>query len=99
MLLAPSITRRLIEHYVADPPREPNPPTMADLSPRERDVLRLIARGRSNAEIAAELFLAETTVKSYVSSLLTKLGLRDRVHAVIYAYETGFADRSGARPS
>ena len=92
-LLAPTVTRRLIERYVKDVPAGPAPPALTTLTPRERDVLRLISRGQSNAEIAATLFLGETTVKSYVSNLLNKLGLRDRVHAVIYAYESGFTTR------
>ena len=92
-LLAPTVTRRLIERYVNDVPAGPAPPALTTLTPRERDVLRLISRGQSNAEIAATLFLGETTVKSYVSNLLNKLGLRDRVHAVIYAYESGFTTR------
>lgn len=92
-LLAPTVTRRLIEHYVTDVAPGPAPIALTTLSPRERDVLRLISRGQSNAEIATALFLGETTVKSYVSNLLNKLGLRDRVHAVIYAYESGFTER------
>ena len=92
-LLAPTVTRRLVEHYVREAPAGPPPASLNRLSPRERDVLRLMAKGQSNAEIAAALFLGETTVKSYASSLLMKLGLRDRVHAVIYAYESGFVAR------
>jgi DNA-binding NarL/FixJ family response regulator len=92
-LLAPSVTRRLIEYYVTTAPDAPALSTLRLLTPREAEVLRLIARGQSNAEIAAMLFLGESTVKSYVSNLLSKLGLRDRVHAVVFAYETGFARR------
>jgi DNA-binding NarL/FixJ family response regulator len=91
-LLAPSVTRRLVEAYVARPRARRTPSPLAVLSPRERDVLRLVSQGNSNAEIAATLYLGETTVKSYVSSALMKLGLRDRVHAVIFAYESGLID-------
>jgi DNA-binding NarL/FixJ family response regulator len=89
-LLAPEITRRMIEDYVRRPrPRSAAPPALAELTARERQVLELIARGRSNAEIAAELFLSEPTVKTHVSRILAKLGLRDRVQAVVLAYESG----------
>jgi len=89
-LLAPSITRRLIEEFVRSGPATTSPPAGLDeLTARELEVLQLIARGLSNAEIAAALFLGEATVKTHVSSLLMKLGLRDRVQAVILAYETG----------
>lgn len=92
-LLAPSVTRRLIGEFVrARPPartsRNP-PPEISTLTAREREVLELIARGRSNAEIAADLTIGEQTVKTHVSNVLSKLLLRDRVHAVILAYETG----------
>jgi DNA-binding NarL/FixJ family response regulator len=89
-LLAPSVTRRLIEAFARRPPETtPSPARLAALTARERDVLALIARGRSNAEIASALFLSEATVKTHVGNLLAKLGLRDRVQAVILAYETG----------
>jgi len=89
-LLAPGITRRLIEHFVATRPRAvAAPDAVADLTPREREVLVCIARGLSNAEIAAELFIAEQTTKTHVSRILGKLGLRDRVQAVVLGYEIG----------
>ncbi len=89
-LLAPSVTRRLIEAFARRPPEtSPSPSQLASVTARERDVLMLIARGRSNAEIASALFVSEATVKTHVGSLLAKLGLRDRVQAVILAYETG----------
>jgi len=88
-LLAPVITRRLIAHFTATS-RPPRPPAaFAQLTPREVEVLRLLAAGRSNAEIAAALFVAETTVKTHVARLLSKLGLRDRVQAVVFAYQHG----------
>ena len=89
-LLAPSVTRRLIEAFARRPPEAmPAPSRLASITARESDVLLLLARGRSNAEIAAALFVSEATVKTHVASLLAKLGLRDRVQAVILAYETG----------
>lgn len=97
-LLAPSVTRRLIEHYVATGPARPAHPGLSMLTPREAEVLKLIAGGQSNAEIAETLFLGESTIKSYVSNLLSKLGLRDRVHAVVFAYETGFARKGSSHP-
>jgi DNA-binding NarL/FixJ family response regulator len=89
-LLAPSVTRRLIEAFARRPPEAaPSPSRLASLTAREQDVLLLLARGRSNAEIATALFVSEATVKTHVGNLLAKLGLRDRVQAVILAYETG----------
>jgi DNA-binding NarL/FixJ family response regulator len=90
-LLAPSVTRRLIEEYVHHPPnglRAP-PPEVDRLTAREVEVLRMMARGLSNGEIASGLFVSETTVKTHVAHLLSKLGLRDRVQAVVFAYESG----------
>jgi DNA-binding NarL/FixJ family response regulator len=96
-LLEPSITRRLIEQFarVAAPPGDGPPDAVASLTARELEVLRLLARGMSNAEIAAELVLGEETVKTHVGRILSKLGLRDRVQAVVLAYESGLARRSG----
>jgi DNA-binding NarL/FixJ family response regulator len=89
-LLAPAITRRLIEDYCRGPVPGGSVPREAErLSERELEVVRMLARGLSNAEIAAELFLGETTVKSHVARILDKLGLRDRVQTVVFAYETG----------
>jgi DNA-binding NarL/FixJ family response regulator len=92
-LLAPEITRRLLDRFVARPPRPTGiPPEFADLSERELEVLRLIADGRSNAEIAVDLYISEATVKTHVTHILTKLRLRDRVQAVALAYRTGLMD-------
>ena len=89
-LLSPSITRRLIENYVSGPRQTSKPDVAFDrLTARETEVLMLIARGSSNAEIAARLYLAEPTVKTHVTRVLAKLGVRDRVHAVVLAYESG----------
>ena len=91
-LLAPSITRRLIEEFAEVAPAIPQaPPGLDDLTARELEVFKLIARGLSNAEIAAELIVSETTVKTHVARMLMKLGLRDRVQAVVLAYESGVA--------
>ncbi len=86
-LLAPTITRRLLEQYVARTPVDPPP----DFTARETEVARLIARGLSNAEIGRKLYLSEATVKTHVTRVLSKLGLRDRVQIVVWAYETGVA--------
>ena len=89
-LLAPAITRRLIEQFVRRPPPGTHkPPELADVTERELDVLRLVARGLSNAEIATSLSVSEATVKTHVTHLLMKLNLRDRVQAVVLAYESG----------
>jgi len=89
-LLAPSVTRRLVENFVRrPPPGQERPPAMADLTERELEVLRLIARGLSNAEIAQALVVSEATVKTHVNRVLSKLDLRDRVQAVVLAYESG----------
>jgi DNA-binding NarL/FixJ family response regulator len=89
-LLAPSVTRRLIGEMVRAGRRHADPPPALDeLTPRELEVLRLVAQGLSNAEIADRLFVEETTVKTHVSRLLAKLGLRDRTQAVVLAYESG----------
>jgi DNA-binding NarL/FixJ family response regulator len=88
-LLAPAITQRLIERFVARPPAREAAPALAELSTRELEVLRLLARGLSNAEIAAELIVGEATVKTHVARVLRKLDVRDRVQAVVFAYESG----------
>ena len=94
-LIEPSITQRLVERF-ADPVATPDiPAQLTQLTDRERDVLRLISRGLSNAEISAEMVIAETTVKTHVARILNKMGVRDRVQAVVIAYETGFVGRSG----
>ena len=89
-LVAPSVTRRLIEHFV-NPPAEPRhlPPGLDDLTPREAEVLVLVGRGLSNAELAERLVVSEKTVKTHIGRILAKLGLRDRVQAVILTYEAG----------
>jgi DNA-binding NarL/FixJ family response regulator len=93
-LLAPAITRRLIEQFVKRPPSSvrPLPPAIEALTARELEVLKLVARGRTNGEIAAELFISEATVKTHVAHALAKLDLRDRVQAVVFAYESGLVD-------
>jgi DNA-binding NarL/FixJ family response regulator len=88
-LLAPRITRRLIAEFAKRPEATTAAEGLGDLTEREVEVLRLVARGMSNAEIAADLFVSETTVKTHVSHILTKLRLRDRVQAVVAAYESG----------
>jgi DNA-binding NarL/FixJ family response regulator len=95
-LIEPSITQRLVERFAEPTPTAGVPARLAALTERETDVLRLLARGLSNAEIAAEMVVAETTVKTHVARILTKLGVRDRVQAVVIAYQTGFVGRRGA---
>jgi DNA-binding NarL/FixJ family response regulator len=92
-LLSPPVTRRLIEEFVRRPPdvARPPPPELEQLTPREAEILGLVARGLSNAEIAARAFVSEPTVKTHVARILMKLGLRDRVQVVVYAYEHGLA--------
>jgi DNA-binding NarL/FixJ family response regulator len=91
-LLAPSVTRRVIEEYAQRSPPPKHDAGLDSLTDREREVLRLLATGKSNAELAAHLFLGEGTVKTHVSHLLGKLGLRDRVQAVVFAYESGLVE-------
>ena len=99
-LLAPSVTRRLIEEFTQQPHR-PSPPTtpqLDQLSPREAEVFRLLARGLTNHEIAGQLIVGENTVKTHVARILTKLDLRDRVQAVVLAYETGIVTPTASKP-
>jgi DNA-binding NarL/FixJ family response regulator len=93
-LLAPSVTRRVIEEFVRRPPASLRrlPPKLQELTARELEVLKLIARGLSNAEIATELFVSDATVKTHVAHVLMKLNLRDRVQAVVAAYESGLVE-------
>jgi DNA-binding NarL/FixJ family response regulator len=97
-LLAPSVTRRIIAEFARRPAAPGTAGGLGRLTEREREVLRVVATGMTNAEIAQKLFVGEATVKSHVSSLLTKLGLRDRVQAVVFAYENGVVEprRNGA---
>jgi DNA-binding NarL/FixJ family response regulator len=88
-LLAPSVTRRLLDHYARHSPTASANDVLAQLTARETEVFRLVARGHSNAEIARELWMSEHTVKTHVAHLLAKLALRDRVQAVVLAYESG----------
>jgi DNA-binding NarL/FixJ family response regulator len=95
-LLAPSVTRRLVEDFVRrPPPGQQRPAAMDELTERELEVLELIARGLSNAEIAAALVVSEATVKTHVNRILAKLELRDRVQAVVLAYESGLVQPGG----
>ena len=90
-LLSPAVTRRVIEQFVRTP-RPAAPPGLNELTDRELDVFRLVAKGLSNAEIGGRLFIGETTVKTHVTHILFKLGLRDRVQAVVLAHESGLSD-------
>ena len=96
-LLHPSVTRRLIEDFARRPiPRSGPPQELKELTERELDIMRHVARGLSNAEIAGKIHLSESTVKSHVGHILTKLGLRDRTQAAVMAYETGLVEPGGA---
>ncbi|BAL87906.1 putative two-component system response regulator [Actinoplanes missouriensis 431] len=97
-LLSPSVTRRLIENFIGSQPVTPASTVLNILTDREREVLRLMATGSSNAEIAATLFIAEQTTKTHVSRILNKLGLRDRVHAVVFGYENGLVTPGRRNP-
>jgi DNA-binding NarL/FixJ family response regulator len=98
-LLAPAITRAVIEEFArrspSEPPARPQPPALQELTPREREVLELLARGLSNPEICERLVISEATAKTHVARILQKLGLRDRIQTVIYAYETGLIEPGG----
>jgi DNA-binding NarL/FixJ family response regulator len=97
-LLSPTVTKRVIRQFTRTP--RPAPPrSLADLSEREQEVFRLIARGLSNAEIGKELFISETTVKTHITHILQKLDLRDRVQAVVLAYETGLFEPDPQQPA
>jgi DNA-binding NarL/FixJ family response regulator len=93
-LLAPAITRRLVEQFVKRPPASLRalPPQLETLTARELEVLKLVARGRTNGEIAEQLYVSEATVKTHVAHALAKLGLRDRVQVVVFAYESGLIE-------
>lgn len=91
-LLAPSVTRQVIEEYARRPTPRRDEPALDRLTEREREVLKLLATGRSNSELAAHLYLGEGTIKTHVSNVLTKLGLRDRMQAVVFAYESGLVE-------
>jgi DNA-binding NarL/FixJ family response regulator len=95
-LIDPAVTKRLIEAFSRQAPPRPPPPELAELTPRELEVLGLVARGLNNAEIARELVVSEATVKTHINRLLMKLGLRDRTQAVVLAYEAGVV-RAGER--
>lgn len=91
-LLAPSVTRKVIEEYARHPAPRSNEVDLGRLTEREIEVLRLLATGKSNAELAGHLYLGEGTIKTHVSNVLTKLGLRDRMQAVVFAYESGLVE-------
>ena len=96
-LLAPSVTRRLVEEFARRPPPGQRPGRRLEaLTPKEQEVLELVARGRTNTEIASELYVSEATVKTHVGHVLMKLGVRDRVQAVIFAYDAGIVRPAGA---
>ena len=100
-LLAPTVTRRLLDHFADELPStepRPLPAQLAQLTERELEILKLLAGGLSNAELADLLFLSETTVKTHISSVLRKLGLRDRVQAVVLAYEAGLVRPGSPHP-
>jgi DNA-binding NarL/FixJ family response regulator len=94
-MLAPELTRRLLDRFAARPVSTRRPDLLNLLTEREEQILRLVAAGSSNAEIAGQLYLGEATVKTHVSRVLNKLGLRDRVQAVVFAYETGVVTPGG----
>jgi DNA-binding NarL/FixJ family response regulator len=97
-LLAPAVTRAVIEEFARrepPPPAPTRPVALAGLTPREREVFELLARGHSNGEICEQLVVSEATTKTHVARILQKLGLRDRIQAVIYAYESGFVSPGG----
>jgi DNA-binding NarL/FixJ family response regulator len=98
-LLSPAITRRLIESYTRRPPPTLHPAPLAELTPRELEVLRQLARGLSNTEIAHELVVGDATVKTHVARIFSKLDLHDRAQAVVLAYESGLVQPGGDEPS
>jgi DNA-binding NarL/FixJ family response regulator len=95
-LLSPAITRRLIESYTRRPPPQAHPAGLLELTPRELEVLKLVARGLSNADIARALFVGDATVKTHVARIFSKLGLHDRAQAVVLAYESGLVQPGGS---
>jgi DNA-binding NarL/FixJ family response regulator len=96
-LLAPSVTRHVIESYARRPTRGGDEAALGRLTDREREVLKLMATGKSNAELATQLYLGEGTVKTHVSNVLAKLGVRDRMQAVVFAYESGLVEPGSSR--
>ena len=98
-LLSPAITRRLIESYTRRPPMTAHPARLAELTPRELEVLRLLARGLSNAEIARTLIVGDATVKTHVARIFSKLNLHDRAQAVVLAYESGLVQPGDEPPA